>query len=239
MTDRAALAVVIGASSGIGAATVRSLSETGWTVLAVGRRQERLIALAKGHPAIIPCDADATQADDVARIVAAADDTGLPVRRLIYTAGTNIPDRALVDLTPARWEELLRTNLTGAFLCTQGFRTALCEAGDGLVVYVATGAVLRPDVSGAAYQASKHGLVGLAGAVRMECAAQGLRTTVVYPGLCDTEILKQRPTPTPNAVLSQALHPDDVAAAITFVVNQPARVHIPDLPIVPAALWIP
>jgi NADP-dependent 3-hydroxy acid dehydrogenase YdfG len=156
---------------------------------------------------------------------------------LVYAAGTNIPDRALTELSPARWHELLETNLTGAFHCTQAVLPHLRSRGGGLIAYLSSAAVQRADVSGVAYQASKHGLVGLAHGTRVEERPHGIRTSVIFPGLCDTEILSKRPTPTPRETLDQALSPDDVAAAVQFLLDLPPRALVPELQLVPAALW--
>ena len=93
-----------------------------------------------------------------------------------------------------------------------------------------------PDVSGVAYQASKHGLVGLAHGTRVEEKARGIRTSVIFPGLCDTEILTRRPVPTPREVLDLSLAPEDVAQAVVFLARLPARAVVPELQLLPARL---
>ena len=106
----------------------------------------------------------------------------------------------------------------------------------GLIVYLSTGAVQRPDVSGVAYQASKHGLTGLAHGTRVEERERGIRTSIIFPGLCDTEILLKRPSPTPQEVLQFALQPDDVAAAVLFLAELPPRAVVPELQLLPSRL---
>jgi len=195
-------AIIVGASSGMGAATALLLAQHGWCVFAAARRRERLDQLAASHDQITPVVADATVETDVARVIATAVAATGRIDLLVYATGTNIPDRALTRLTPERWQELLTANLTGAFLCTQQVLPIMRQQQGGLIVYLSSAAVQRPDLSGVAYQASKHALVGLAQGTRMEERAHGIRTTVVFPGLCDTEILNQRPVPTPQDVLS-------------------------------------
>jgi NADP-dependent 3-hydroxy acid dehydrogenase YdfG len=65
---------------------------------------------------------------------------------------------------------------------------------------------------------------------------QGIRTTVIFPGLTDTPLVLKRPTPTPPEVLARALQPEDVAAACLFVLRLPARVHVPELLLYPSLL---
>lgn len=230
-------ALVLGASSGMGRATALLLAEHGMHVVATARRAERLQELAAASPRIVPCVGDVTDAEDVRRIVGRACSVTGRLDLVVYATGTNIPDRALLEVSPGRWSEMLATNLTGAFLTTQAVVPILREQGGGLIVYVASAAVQRADVSGVAYQASKHGMTGLAYATRVEERDNGIRTTVLMPGLCDTEILTKRPTPTPQDVLQQALDPTDVAAAVLFLAQLPPRVLVPELPIVPARLW--
>ncbi|HET6424905.1 MAG TPA: SDR family oxidoreductase [Planctomycetaceae bacterium] len=230
-------ALVLGASSGMGRATTLALAAQGMHVVAAARRTERLQELAQGEARIVPAAADVTRAEDIARVVELSRAITGRLDLVVYATGTNIPDRALMDVSPARWEEMLAANLTGAFLTTQAVVPVMRQQGGGLIVYVASAAVQRPDVSGVAYQASKHGLTGLAYATRVEERDHGIRTTVLMPGLCDTEILTKRPTPTPQDVLAQALDPADVAAAVLFLAQLPPRALVPELPLVPARLW--
>jgi serine 3-dehydrogenase (NADP+) len=156
---------------------------------------------------------------------------------LVYASGTNLPQRSLKELTLENWNRLLATNLTGAFLCTQAVLPAMRRAGNGLIVYLSTAAVQRPDVSGVAYQSSKQGLSGLAHGTRVEERDNGIRTSLIFPGLCDTEILLQRPVPTPQDVLSRALDPQDVADAVLFLARLPPRATVPEMQLVPSRLW--
>ncbi|HUQ69689.1 MAG TPA: SDR family oxidoreductase [Planctomycetaceae bacterium] len=230
-------AIVVGASSGMGRAIAVCLAEHGAKVLAAARRQERLDDLAGKIPGIIPMAVDVTRAEDVAALMATAKSQLERVDLLVYATGTNLRDRSLRDVTPLGWQELIDTNLTGAFYCTHGVLPLMREQGGGLIVYLSSAAVQRPDVSGVAYQASKHGLVGLAHGTRLEEKGHGIRTSILYPGLCDTEILTKRPTPTPQDVLDQSLHPDDIAAAVLFLAQLPPRAMVPELQLVPARLW--
>lgn len=230
-------ALVLGASSGMGRATAVLLAEQGMHVVAVARRVERLTELAAGHDRIVSIVGDVTSAEDIQRVIEQARNLTGRIDLVVYATGTNIPDRALLEVSPARWDEMLAANLTGAFLMTQAVVPVMRAQGGGLIVYVASAAVQRPDISGVAYQASKHGLTGLAYGTRVEERDHGIRTTVLMPGLCDTEILTRRPTPTPQDVLAQALDPADVAAAVLFLAQLPPRALVPELPIVPARLW--
>ncbi len=92
---------------------------------------------------------------------------------------------------------------------------------------------MQADGSGVAYQATKRGLVGLAHGAMVEERANGIRTTVIFPGLTDTPLILKRPVPTPPEVLAKALQPEDIAQACLFVATLPPRAHVPELTIVP------
>jgi NADP-dependent 3-hydroxy acid dehydrogenase YdfG len=177
-----------------------------------------------------------SQRADVEQLVAATNAKFGRIDMLIYASGTNLPDRSLERLAPENWDRLLAVNLSGAFHCTQAVLSTMRKAGGGLIVYLSSAAVQLPDVSGVAYQASKHGLVGLAHGTRIEEQKHGVRVTVIFPGLCDTEILNQRPVPTPREVLDRAMRPEDVAEAVLFVAKLPPRACVPEMQIRPSRL---
>ncbi len=233
-------AVVVGASSGMGRAIAAALATAGAHVVAAARREAALKELqtevaAQGHELEI-YPVDTTVRSDVERLINDTAEQRDRIDLLVYATGTNIPDRSLDVLSPDTWEMMLATNLTGAFLCTRAVVPVMRSGGGGLIVYLSTGAVQMPDVSGVAYQASKHGLSGLAHGTRVEEKANGIRTTIIFPGLCDTEILAKRPVPTPREVLDQALQPQDVADAVLFVASLPSRAVVPELQLFPSRL---
>lgn len=222
----------------MGRATAVRLAGDGHHVLAVARRADRLAELQdevrKRQRSIATCTADATRAADVDRMISTAVEQFGRIDTLVYATGTNIPARSLEVLSADDWELLLRTNLTGAFLCTKGVLPVMRRQQSGLIVYLSTGAVQYPDVSGVAYQASKHGLNGLAHGTRVEEKKNGIRTTILYPGLCDTEILLKRPVPTPKEIVEKALLPEDVANVVAFLCTMDPRCHVPEMQLFPS-----
>ena len=235
------VAIIVGATSGMGRATALLFAREGARLALAGRRAGLLqevgeqVAATTGRSALgIPTDAT-----DRAQVQSMIDVTRAHFGRidlLIYATGTNIPDRSLDRLTPELWEMMLGTNLTGAYHCTQLILPTFREQGDGLIIYLSSGGVQRADVSGVAYQASKHGLSGLAGGTAVEEKENGIRTSVIFPGLCETPLLEKRPVPTPPEVVAKALQPEDVAEACLFVASLPARCHVPELVLLPSRL---
>jgi NADP-dependent 3-hydroxy acid dehydrogenase YdfG len=234
------VAIVVGASSGMGRATATLLARSDATLMLAARRQNQLEQLRdeltqQGGTAAI-CPTNTASRDDVERLISTTLDQFGRIDVLVYATGTNIPDRALDVLTADTWEMMLATNLTGAFLCTKAVLPTMREQGRGQIVYLSSAAVQMPDVSGVAYQASKHGLSGLAHGTRAEEKQNGIRTTVIFPGLCDTEILDKRLTPTPRDVLDRALDPIDVAEAVLFVAQLHPRAIVPEMQLLPSGL---
>jgi len=224
--------LVVGASSGIGRETALLFAHEGARVIAAARRAERLASLKQECPRIETAVADAASLADMERL---ARDAG-PVDILIYVAGINVKDRALTRLTPAIWDRMVSVNLSGAYYITQAVLPGMRERGAGHLFYVSSISGIVPDVSGAAYQAAKRGIIGLAHAIRVEEKERGIRTCAICPGLVDTEILANRPVVTPPETVAKALQPVDVAEAILAVAKLPPRVAVPEMQIMPTVL---
>jgi len=228
--------LVIGASSGIGRATAILFAREGCRVMAAARREDRLAALKKEVPSIETAIADAASVADMERLARDTESRLGPINILVYNTGTNIKDRTLKLLTPPRWDMMISVNLNGAYYATQAVLPGMRERGRGHILFVASISGIIPDVSGAAYQAAKRGVIGLAHAIRVEEKEHGIRTCAVCPGLVDTEILENRPVKPPAEMLAKALKPEDVAEAILAVAKLPARVSVRELQVVPTVL---
>jgi serine 3-dehydrogenase (NADP+) len=233
-------ALIVGASSGIGRDTAVLFAREGVRVMAAARRQERLAELqkqlaAEGH-AVEIATADASSADQMEELGkrAIAAFGGLDI--LVYVTGTNTPDRSMARLTPAIWNEMINVNLNGAFYVTHAVLPSMRNAGSGHLIYVSSISGMVPDVSGAAYQASKRGIIGLAHAIRVEEREKGIRTCAICPGLVETEILAKRPVQPDAATLAKALQPIDVAEAILAIAKLPARAAVPELQLMPTRI---
>lgn len=203
-------------------------------VLASARRQDRLEQLREESGGKIAIHA--ADAGDPAQMTALAAAAGPRVDLMVYATGTNTPDRALTRLTDPVWHDLVQVNLNGAWYITRALLPAMREAKRGHFIYVSSISGKVPDVSGAAYQASKRGMLGLAHAIRVEERANGIRTCVICPGLVDTELMEKRPVKPTAETLAQALKPEDVAEAIFFVAKLPERAAIPEMEILPTTL---
>ncbi len=203
--------------------------------MASARREDRLRQLqAEAGIDILPADvADAAAMQRLGR-TALQRFGGVDI--LVYAAGTNSPHRWLPHMTVEIWNEVIQVNLNGAYYITHALLPAMRAAKRGHLIYISSISGLMPDISGAAYQASKRGLVALAHAIRVEEKKNGIRTCVVCPGLVKTEILEKRPFKTPEEELAAALEADDVAQAVLAIAKLPARASVPELQILPTLL---
>lgn len=208
--------------------------------MASARREDRLAVLrdelaGAGHHLEIH-QADATspqQMRDLAEHTAA---TLGPIDILVYATGNNTPDRALKRLNVDIWNDILSVNLNGAYYITSAVLPAMRERKSGHIMFVGSISGLLADVSGAAYQASKRGMLALAHAIRVEEKENGIRTCVVCPGLVDTELIDKRPVKTPADVMAKALQPEDVAEIILAIASLPPRAAVPEIQILPTVL---
>lgn len=233
-------ALVVGASSGIGRAIALHLARDGASVMAAARRQDRLEELqqelAQENIDIGISIADAADPSAMEELAARTVEQFGKIDILVYASGTNTQDRWLPRLTAKTWDEVIGVNLNGAYYATRAVLPAMRERKSGHLIYIASISGLVPDLSGAAYQASKRGMLGLSHAIRVEEKENGIRTCVVCPGLVDTEILEKRPVKPPPETLAKALQSDDVAEAVLFVAKLPPRAAVPEMQIMPTVL---
>jgi NADP-dependent 3-hydroxy acid dehydrogenase YdfG len=228
--------LVVGASSGIGRETAILFAREGARVMAAARRADRLAALKAEVDGIETSVADASSLADMERLVKQTEARLGPIDILVYNTGTNTKDRALKLLTPPTWDMMIAVNLNGAYYVTQAVLPGMRQRRAGHIIFVSSISGIVPDVSGAAYQAAKRGLIALAHAIRVEEREHGIRTCAVCPGLVDTEILENRPVKPPAEMLAKALRPEDVAEAILAVAKMPPRVSVPEMQVMPTVL---
>jgi serine 3-dehydrogenase len=230
--------VVVGASSGIGRAAAVLFAREGCKVVAAARREDRLQSLqeelAREQHEITVRRADASNIEDMQELARATLEQFGKIDILVVASGINTPDRSMERLTPQIWNSLVDVNLNGVFYATHEVLPSMRKAGSGHLIYVSSVSGLVPDVSGAAYQASKRGVLGLAHAIRMEEKQNGIRTSVVCPGMVNTELLEKRPVKPSPEVLAKALLPEDVAETILHIAKLPLRASIPELVLMPA-----
>jgi NAD(P)-dependent dehydrogenase (short-subunit alcohol dehydrogenase family) len=215
------VAVVTGASRGIGAATAVAVAAAGAHVVLAARDREALgevagrIRRAGGEATAVP--ADVSRAGDVERLFAAAGEAGGPTA--LVCAAAVLASVPFAETTLATWERTLGVNLTGSFLCCRAAFTAMRPAGGGRIVNIASlsGVYAVEKFPGlAAYNVSKFGVVGLTEAIAVEGREHGISAICVSPGAVDTEMLRRA-----NPDLRPGLTPADVAELIVALLDSP------------------
>jgi short-subunit dehydrogenase len=184
------VAVVTGASSGIGAALARALAARDWHLVLLARREERLRALAEEVDGEYEL-CDVGRRDDVERVAAKVTERHPQLQLLVNNAG--IPGRrGFTEIDLDRLEEVLRVNYLGAVWCLRAFLPALEAAGRADVVNVVSVAGTVAAGSGGPYTASKHAQLAFSRSIAAELRPRGIRVHTILPGFVETEGFPQR-----------------------------------------------
>jgi len=232
LTGRVAL--ITGASSGIGAATARVLAELGARV-AIGYHQNEAGAeeverdiVQRGGKAI-RVRADARVAADIRELVNVSSSELGPIDILINNAGSLIERMRLVEQTEERWDEVMNLNLKSAMLCSQAVAQSMIERKTGAIVNVASIAGRNGGGLGAAaYSIAKGGLITFTKSLAKELAPHGIRVNAVSPGVIDTPFHQVFSTPemirsfVATIPLGRVGTPDECARVIAFLASDAA-----------------
>ncbi len=232
------VAIVTGASSGIGRATVSALAAEGARVGAVARSadvlREIVAEVADRGGTALACPADVADPAAVRGVVERVIGAWGRIDLLVANAGVNTKQRNLHDLSAEQWQHVVDVNLSGVFHCARAVLPQMRARREGMIVIVASMAGRHPGVmSGIAYGASKAGAVSVAHSINAEERVNGVRACAILPGEVATAILDRRPNPPSPRARRAMLQPEDVAAAVVFVATQPHRVTIDELWITP------
>ena len=242
-------AVVTGASSGIGAATARTLARAGLPVVLGARRVEACESLARqirdegGEAAAFHLDLSDPAA--ITGFAKEAEDAFGPVEVLVSNAARNIPGSGL-ETSPDDFEEVLRVNVGGAQRLVRAFGASMVERRRGDLVFVTSDVVAHPRPRMAAYVSSKWGLEGFVTALQMELEGTGVRAVIVRPGPTLTGMGMDWDPEVTGEVLaewtrwglarhSSFLRPEGVALAIAHAVAAPRGTHLSIVEVQPEA----
>jgi uncharacterized protein len=220
------VAVVTGASSGIGSSLARELASRGWLCVLLARREERLSALAhevSGEYEV--CDvSDRAAVDDAAARVLSRH---RQIKLLVNNAG--VPARAtFLDGEPERIEQVVRTNYLGSVWCLRAFLPGLEAASPSDVVNVVSVAGTVAFPPSGPYSASKHAQLAFSRAASASLRARGVRVHTVNPGFVETEGFPQRTALSSPLFRRTVIEPEDVARHILRVLDRgPSETYVP------------
>lgn len=244
-THTGRVAVVTGASTGIGEATARELRRSGWTVYAVARRAERLEALARETGAV-PAPCDITSDADVAALRdQVLGEQGRVDALLNISGGARGTDR-VADAATEDWDWMYQVNVLGTMRLTRAFLPALRENGEGTVLNLTSLAAHRAYEGGGGYNAAKFAERAMTEALRLEEAEHNVRVVEIAPGLVHTPEFSlnrlggdQEAAEQVYAGVEKPLTAEDVAQVCAFAVNLPHHVDLDTVTIKPVAQAAP
>lgn len=227
------IAVVTGASSGIGAATARALAAAGYHVVIGARRKDRLETLA----AEIGATAQQLDVTDEASVAAFA--AALPrVDVLVNNAGGAKGLAPIADADLDDWRWMWETNVVGTLRMTKALLPKLIDSGDGLIVTITSVAALTTYDNGAGYTSAKHAQAVLHRTLRGELLGKPVRLTEIAPGAVETEfsLVRFDGDEERAAAVYQGIDPlvaDDIAEIVAFVASRPPHVNLDQIVVKP------
>ncbi|MBQ1072239.1 SDR family NAD(P)-dependent oxidoreductase [Micromonospora sp. C31] len=239
------VAVVTGASSGIGAATARRLAAEGFHVLAAARRTDRLAALvaeieaAGGAATAVACDV--TSDESVADLAGAAAALG-PVTLLVNNAGGARGLDPVESGSIGDWQWMYDVNVLGTLRVTQALLPALEASGAGTIVVVSSTAGFTVYEGGGGYAAAKHAQTAIAGTLRLELCGRPVRVVEIDPGMVRTDEFglvrfagDAERAAAVYAGVAEPLVADDVADCVAWCATRPQHVNVDRLVVRPLA----
>ena len=238
MSSTLKTALVTGAGSGIGRGIAKTLDALGLRLALIGRDESKLgqtraeLSLGCDSALIFSCDvADRTSVK--ATVEQVLESLG-SIDVLVCNAGTNVRHRSLESLSLTDWDKMINVNLTGSFNLVHHVLPSMRARQNGVIIQICSISGIRAStLGGAGYSASKFGQSALGICLGREEGKNGIRSTVIYPGEVNTPILDARPVPVAADRRAAILQPEDIAAAVKFVIELHPRARVPELVITP------
>lgn len=225
------VAIVTGASSGIGEATARKFAREGVKVVVAARRRERLDKLvAELGGDALAITADVTKEADVERLFAETVKRFGHVDLAVNNAGV-ADSTPIEELSLARWEELMAINITSVFLCCRAALALMTPRGKGRIINIGSLSARVPREKSPAYTASKFALEGFTRALALDARESGVTVCIVHPGSTITELIPGmggRPA-------TRSMKAETVAEVIACVASLPDEANMLDTTVLPIA----
>jgi NADP-dependent 3-hydroxy acid dehydrogenase YdfG len=223
------VAWITGGGSGIGLAAAQALKDAGATVVISGRSEKTL-----HHPGLEAITLDVSDRKAVAKTAASILKKHGRIDILVNSAGINLPQRNLRNVSVEGWDQIVAINLSGTFYPCHAVLPAMRKKKQGLIINVASWFGRYPnDLGGPGYNATKRAVIALTETINIEEAANGIRATTILPGEVATPILEKRPVPPPQSERVRMLQAEDLGKTILFVASLPARACVNEIVISP------
>ena len=227
---RDSVVLVTGAGSGIGRAIAQAFRREAARVAIVGRTKAKLKQTEEllGGEGVNTFVCDVTDRDAVESVASELISIFGVIDVLVNNAGINTLPRSVSEVLPSDWDKTIETNLTGTYNFVRAVLPSMKERKDGLIINIASTAGIRTsDFAGAAYCASKHGVISLTHSINEEEHNNSIRACAICPGETDTPIVDKRAILPTSEHRAAMLKPEDVAAAAIFAAKLPRRVCSP------------
>ncbi|MDR1054586.1 MAG: SDR family NAD(P)-dependent oxidoreductase [Prevotellaceae bacterium] len=238
------IALITGATAGIGKATAFALARKGYNIIVTGRRKERLVEVEREIASLFPdiniitLNFDIRNNQEVENTIDSLPEDWKAIDILVNNAGLAVGLNHIQDGVIDDWERMIDTNVKGLLYITRKVAPIMIERGTGHIVNIGSIAGKEVYENGNVYCATKHAVDALTKGMRLDMLQYGIKVTGICPGMVETEFSlvrfkgdEERAKNVYNKF--QPLKPEDIADAVTYVVGLPPHVNINDLLIMP------
>ena len=221
------IAVITGSGKGLGEAMALLFSREGAKIVVFdideGAGRETVGQIQEQGSEAIFVHGDVSKADDATRLIHDTVDAYGRVDVLVNNAGVHV-DKTVADTTEAEWDHILGVNLKGIFLCSKAAIPQMCRQGGGNIICISSISGLIGQLNQAAYNASKHGIIGLVRCMAYDHAQENIRANAICPGVMNTPLVASVPEEhiapyRKSSLLERFAEPTEVANAALFLAS--------------------
>ena len=234
--------LVAGGAGGIGLGIAKALAAEGCKVALADTNEEALADAVKAVKGKFQCAGracDITDREQVSKMFEWLGNELGPIDILVNSAGINVGNRMMSNISPDDFDRVMKINTTGTFNCIYAALDVMRQKGEGLIVNIVSlaGKHVMP-LAGMPYCVSKFATGALGTFVNLEECSNGIKVTNIYPGETNTPIIDKRPSPPPPEKRAKMLQPEDIAACVVTIARLPARAVVPELIITPPHMML-
>lgn len=239
------IALITGATSGIGKACAEKFAKRGYNLILTGRRNERLKKIkleleSKNNCQVLTLCFDIREKEEVTRAIEGLDNNWINIDLLVNNAGLALDLKPIQEGIFNDWDTMIDTNIKGLLYISKLVSEIMVKTGSGHIINIGSIAGKEAYPNGNVYSATKHAIEGLTKAMRLDLFRHGIKVSQIAPGAVETEFSdvrfkgdKERAKKVYDGY--QPLTGEDIAESVYFVATQPVHVNINDLLIMPMA----